>query len=783
MKKKYAKKLLALFLVLTMCVALLAGCSSESSSDDDSSSDADESQGTEDNANTDADNSGTEDEDQGEEEATTGGDKTLVVSCEMGLERKFSPYFALSAADQDVADMVSLYLLSTDRVGNPILEGIEGETRSYNGVDYTYYTPSDLVITENDDGTVYYDFTMRDDIVFSDGTPADIDDVIFSFYVMLDPTYDGNSTLYSVPIQGLDEYQNGMESMMYLMLDAGKDNTDYTYWDEATQEAFWTAFEDGGTAFIQEIMDYCGVDNAIDAANSWGFSDFAETAAEDATPLDFFYYMCEAYDWDLNDLSSTETAGSSLFDLIDGYDEYNIGIETGNSADYISGIERTGDYSLRITTSTLDATAIYQFAQVIGPLHYYGDESLYDYENHSFGFTKGDLSSVKAHTTEPMGAGAYVYKEYSDGIVYLEANPLYYLGEPKIKYFNYREQNENDKITSIVSGDIDVSDPTYSTEAAAQIAQYNGTDDLEGPVLTTKLIDYRGYGYVGCNPNNVKVGDDPYSEASKDLRKAILTVISVYRDEGIDSYYGDTASVINYPISNTSWAAPQVTDDGYHVAYSTDVNGDPIYTSDMSAEDKYAAALEAALDFLEAAGYTIEDGKVVAAPEGASLEYSVDIGANGVGDHPSFLILKNANEALNTIGMTLNVIDHANANDLYATYQNGVADFWCAAWRSSSDPDMYQLYHSNGSTNYYQISDAELDELIEAGRASTDQAYRKAIYQAAMEIIMDYGVELPVYQRSDCNLFSSERVNIDSLVQDMTPYYGWAAEVESLECK
>ena len=97
-----------------------------------------------------------------------------------------------------------------------------------------------------------------------------------------------------------------------------------------------------------------------------------------------------------------------------------------------------------------------------------------------------------------------------------------------------------------------------------------------------------------------------------------MTVLSAYRDEGIDSYYGETASVINYPISNTSWAAPQVTDDGYQIAYSTDVEGNAIYTADMSTEDKYAAALNAALGYFEAAGYTVENGKVTAAPEGAA---------------------------------------------------------------------------------------------------------------------------------------------------------------------
>ena len=156
---------------------------------------------------------------------------------------------------------------------------------------------------------------------------------------------------------------------------------------------------------------------------------------------------------------------------------------------------------------------------------------------------------------------------------------------------------------------------------------------------------------------------------------------------------------------------------------------------------------------------------------------------NGQGDHPSFLLLKNVSEALETVGFTLSINDVVNASDLYASYQNGVAELWCAAWQASSDPDMFQLYHSEGSTNYYQIADDELDELIEAGRQSTDQAYRKSIYQAAMEIIMDYAVEIPIYQRSECVLLSSERVNIDSIPTDMTPYWNWLSEVETIELK
>lgn len=717
--------------------------------------------------------------------ASAPANDTLVASVEQGLEGKFSPFFALAANDVTIDEMVRVYTLEVDRVGNPILKGIEGETRSYNGTDYTYYTASDIEITENDDGTVYYDMTIRDDIQFTDGHVADIDDVIFSMYVLLDPTYDGNATLYSTPIEGLDAYRNGMEPLYSLLIKAGEDNTDFTNWDEATQKAFWeTDFPAAQEGFAQAILDYC-IANGLAAEGdpveaitpNWGFE-----TAEGATVQDFFNVMLEKYEGDYNALSDAEQAdGVTIWGLLDP--AYHVGVETGDSAQNISGIQRTGDYSMRVVATNVDATMIYQLQVPIAPMHYYGDESLYDYENNSFGFPKGDLSGVKEKTGKSLGAGPYIMKDYSNGVVYMDANPNYFKGAPKIAHLNFMEAAEADKVTGITAGTMDITDPSYSTDIASQVADINGTEDLDGPQITTRLIDYRGYGYVGLAANNVKVGSDPASDESRNLRKAIATVIAAYRDEGIDSYYGNTASVINYPISNTSWAAPQVTDDGYQIAYSVDVEGNPIYTDGMSTEDRYAAALEAALGYLEAAGYTVEDGKVTAAPSGAKLEYQVNIGAGGAGDHPSFLILKNASDALATIGITLTVNDLANSSDLYASYQTGVADMWCAAWQASSDPDMFQLYHSDGSTNYYQIDDADLDEMIEAARLSTDQTYRKGLYKAAMEIIMDWGIELPVYQRSECVMMSSERVNVDTLPQDMTPYLSWQQEVQNIEMK
>ena len=765
---KNTKQVLALAMAVAMAAGLLAGCGSSASSSAESVA---SSEATSEAAATD----------------TGSSDGTLVLA-DTGFEGKFSPFFAASSADQHVIDLTNIALLGADRKGEMILKGIEGETREYNGTDYTYYGPADCEVTENADGTVTYAINMRDDLVFSDGTPITIDDVIFNMYVYMDPTYDGSATLYSMPIAGLDDYRNSMTTLSKLIAEAGEDNTDNSLFTAEQQKAFWDAVNEGGAAFAQEIVDYCvsagyaaDSNDVATAASAWGF----DGLAADATAKDFFLAIAENYDWNFASMEA-ETAGSALSDLIpaDVYAYSTTGVATGADVDTVSGIVKTGDYSMTITTTELSNSMIYQLQLPIASLDYYGDRSLYDYDNHSYGFKKGDLSKVRSVTSAPMGAGVYTFNKYSDGVIYLDANPNYYEGEALIKHVNMKETQEADKITGVQAGTIDISDPSYSLEAANQIATINGGDsDLDGSVITTRLKDFRGYGYIALSAENVKVGNDPASEESKDLRKAIMTVIAAYRDEGINSYYGDTATIINYPMSNTSWAAPSVTDDGYKIAYSTDVDGNEIYTSDMSGDTKYAAALQAALGYFEAAGYTVENGQVTAAPAGAKMEYTVNIGASGNGDHPSFQVLTNAAAALKTIGFTLTVNDLANASDLYSSYQSGVAEGWVAAWQSTNDPDMYQLYDSNGSSNYYKINDSDLDELIEAARQTTDQDARKAMYKEAMEIILDWGVELPVYQRSEATIFSSERVDTTTIPNDMTPYWTYQSEINKIALK
>lgn len=584
---------------------------------------------------------------------------TLVVGTQ-NFDGKFSPFFYTNSYEGDVMDLVHLPLLGTDREGAVILQGIEGETRPYNGTDYTYRGIANCSVTENQDGTVFYDITLKEGVRFSDGHPVDIDDVIFSLYVPLDPSYDGTMTLYSLPIAGLAEYREG-------------------------------------------------------------------------------------------------------------------------SARNISGIQKTGENTLRIVLTEVSATAIYSLSTPIAPLHYYGSEALYDYENNLFGFPKGDLSLVRAVTTQPMGAGPYKFISYASGVVTLQANENYWKGQPKIKYVQFQEGQEGDKVSGMVAGTLDITDPAYSPETAKAIDNAN----RNSKVLETRMVSNLGYGYVGINAKNVCVDGVPQSEASKNLRKALATVLSVYRDVAVDSYYGQYANVIHYPISDTSWAAPRPTDEGYREAFSLDVNGLPIYTKDMTPTQRYEAAKKAAFGYFEAAGYQVDGGKLLAPPKGASMEYEVLIGAGGTGDHPTFMALSMASEALQELGFRLIITDISNFSQLSNAVNSGTAELFAMAWGASNDPDMYQIYHSQGSSNEkaYFIKDTALDELILLARKSTDRTYRKLLYRECLDIIGDWAVEVPMYQRQNVFLFSAQRIRLDTLTPDITTFWGWQNDIEKLEMR
>ena len=114
------------------------------------------------------------------------------------LDGLFNPFFSTSAPDGTIVAMTQIGMLSS--------EFVNGKVQVAYGDDHAVAV-KDYDIVENDDDTTTYTFVLKNGIKFSDGHPLTMEDVLFNYYVYLDPVYTGSSTLYSTDIVGLSEYR------------------------------------------------------------------------------------------------------------------------------------------------------------------------------------------------------------------------------------------------------------------------------------------------------------------------------------------------------------------------------------------------------------------------------------------------------------------------------------------------------------------------------------------------------------------------------------------------
>lgn len=113
------------------------------------------------------------------------------------LDGLFNPFYFTSGPDGTIVSMTQIGMLSSKYVNGDV-EVAYGDNEAVVVKDYE--------ITENGDTTVYT-FVIKNGIKYSDGHPLTMEDVLFNYYVYLDPVYTGSSTLYSTDIVGLKEYR------------------------------------------------------------------------------------------------------------------------------------------------------------------------------------------------------------------------------------------------------------------------------------------------------------------------------------------------------------------------------------------------------------------------------------------------------------------------------------------------------------------------------------------------------------------------------------------------
>ncbi|MDR2530989.1 MAG: ABC transporter substrate-binding protein [Oscillospiraceae bacterium] len=719
-------------------------------------------------------------------------------------------------------------LTQRDRAGALVLSGLKGEYRSYNGNSYFYDGIADVSVEYDgeSDSTSYY-VKLRRGVKFSDGTALTADDVIFTLYLLCDPSYAGRNSLKTVDISGLQEYRQAYldaqakpRSAVNAIMKAGSDADDKGNGFTPDQyREFWFAYNTAYYSAVQAIVDYChtayaefaddiapeeiapgtadGLKTAL-AMYVWGFADpiFGGGVASISGDVfnlttefpelsDFVAAIETRYPGGYPECSAefSDVPGAIAFDAFrDAFIASATNLDGVRPAvPHISGIRRISEFELLIAVNGYSASNTERLLTIEPlPLHVYGNADLYDPEGDGFGLVYGSVSAIADSDLPLVGIGAYSLLKFSGGTAYLEPNASYWRGTPNIAEIQLRETPNSNALAALRLGTVDAALLPSDRRLTEELRFVNGGEP-SGSTLTYVPHPVTSYGYIGINAANVAIGERG-SDASKNLRRGLATVLAAYREESVTAYFGESASVPNYPAPDGSYAAPERSDPRYTTAYSTDVNGNAIYRSGMSDAERYQAAEQAALGFFLAAGYSVEGGRVTAAPVGAKLSFNALIPASEPSDHPSYLLLVRASDSLANIGLELNIRAVGSMGELRSALYSETAEIWCAAREFGASPDLFPLYHSTGligtgtDTNIYGISDSALDALMQELRSGDSILDRRVAYREAFSVLLAWAVEIPAYQRMEAWLFRSSALDALNLPPDMTAHYDWTSK-------
>lgn len=461
---------------------------------------------------------------------------------------------------------------------------------------------------------------------------------------------------------------------------------------------------------------------------------------------------------------------------------------------------KSGNEVLSITIKGVDPKAIWNFAFAVAPMSYYSDAehiAKFDYvENFGVEYGSQDfLQDVVKNPDKigvPFGAGPYAASKEkggttgitagefrSLGIIYYERNEYYAGGKPVIKKVRYKIVGSSNILNALYTNEIQFAEPNAKPEIISELSG-KASEGIGNQSITTL-----GYGYIGINA--AKVPDIA-------VRRAIMHSIDIME---IVSYYSGAASALYRSMSSESWAYPGKIYGRPVTAYYPYI-GDQVPTNltvigsdyaNFVKEKGYKAGQTLSetdqtaflVGLVEGAGYT-KNAQGIYQKGQHKLMYTFTI-AGEEKDHPAYKALIHSAEILNKIGFKIEVTTDANA---LSKLSSGALTVWAAAWGSTIDPDMYQVYHKDSKATstlnwgYTAIKAnvagkydeelkivEELSEIIDQAREITDQEARAGKYRTALDLVMELAVELPTYQRDD--LFAYNKNMIDTSTFNQSP--------------
>ncbi|MEK3732833.1 ABC transporter substrate-binding protein [Paenibacillus sp. FSL M8-0334] len=380
-----------------------------------------------------------------------------------------------------------------------------------------------------------------------------------------------------------------------------------------------------------------------------------------------------------------------------GGQEYHDG-----TASEISGVKVIDDYTVEVTVSEANAmTKDYLSTVYFAPAHYYGKD-----------YKQGDLGYMADLHDKPIGSGQYILKNFRPGQeVVMEANPDYFLGEPKIKNLIYKTTTEETRLAMFQSGEIDMDRVTVNEDNIEELRNMG--------FLDINIFPTNGYGYVAMNHENPKFQDVK-------VRQALLYGLN--RAEIVEIIYGDYANVLNIPQSSLSWA---YTDEGI---------------------ETYEFDPEKAKQLLDEAGW-VPGADGIREKDGVRFE----VNFSATADNPvidALIPVMTTNYQDLGIKITAETLDF---NAIMDKKDRGDFEMFFAAWGLTPDPNS-TVYTTGGQQNDLGYSNPAYDEAMREGLYAFDLEDRKAAYAKAYQVLNQDVPDLLIYQRRDAWAINS-RVN------------------------
>lgn len=306
----------------------------------------------------------------------------------------------------------------------------------------------------------------------------------------------------------------------------------------------------------------------------------------------------------------------------------------------------------------------------------------------------------------PIGTGPYQMAQFSNTQVVLRANPNYHLGMPGIPEIRLRFYPDYSSATAdVIRGEADAI--LLNPEASA-----TDFDALTG-ARDIKAYSANRTAYTILYLNN---GEPPLNE--QPVREAIARAIDI--DAIIGGVLGGRATRASSPIAPGTWA------------FNPDVK-------------PYGQSTGKARDLLEAAGWTLPEGKNVRERSGKELRISLMTDQNALRG----AVADELARQLAKVGIAVTVVRQDSTSlvrDYLIPRQYEAAIF---GWDPGPDPDPYPAWHSSQATgngrNLAGFADDQADAIMEKARQSWDLDERQRLYYTFQTIFQNDVPSIPLY--------------------------------------